>query len=126
MGVNSGWPGGGWVSYQLTDGPDAGLVVYVAEDVTPTVQVGQHVSSATVIANMYNGGDGIETGWAAAQTSLTAESQMPEAGGIGAGGPFPTMVGLSFDGLLQSLGVPASPGAGTSGYGTLPAGYPAA
>ena len=126
MGVNSGWPGGGWVSYQLTDGPDAGLVVYVAEDVTPTVQVGQHVSSATVIANMYNGGDGIETGWAAAQTSLTAESQMPEAGTIGAGGPFPTMVGLSFDGLLQSLGVPASPDAGTSGYGTLPAGYPAA
>jgi hypothetical protein len=126
MGVNSGWPGGGWVSYQLTDGPDAGLVVYVAEDVTPTVQLGQHVSSATEIANMYNGGDGIETGWAAAQTSLTAESQMPEAGGIGAGGPFPTMVGLSFDGLLQSLGVPASPGAGTSGYGTLPAGYPAA
>ena len=126
MGAGSGWPGGGWVSYQLTDGPDAGLVVYVAEDVTPTVQAGQHVSSATVIANMYNGGDGIETGWAAAQTSLTAESQMPEAGGIGAGGPFPTMVGLSFDGLLQSLGVPASPGAGTSGYGTLPAGYPAA
>ena len=77
-------------------------MVYVAEDVTPTVQAGQHVSSATVIANMYNGGDGIETGWAAAQTSLTAESQMPEAGGIGAGGPFPTMVGLSFDGLLQS------------------------
>ena len=126
MGVNSGWPGGGWVSYQLTDGPDAGLVVYVAEDVTPTIQAGQHVSSATVIANMYNGSDGIETGWAAAQTSLTAESQMPEAGGIGGGGPFPTMVGLSFDGLLQSLGVPASPGAGTSGYGTLPAGYPAA
>jgi murein DD-endopeptidase MepM/ murein hydrolase activator NlpD len=126
MGANSGWPGGGWVSYQLTGGPDAGLVVYVAEDVTPTVQVGQHVSSATVIANMYNGGDGIETGWAAAQTSLTAESQMPEAGGIGAGGPFPTMVGLSFDGLLQSLGVPASPGAGTPGSGTLPAGYPAA
>ena len=126
MGASSGWPGGGWVSYQLTDGPDAGLVVYVAEDVTPTVQAGQHVSSATVIASMYNGGDGIETGWAAAQTSLTAESQMPEAGGIGAGGPFPTMVGLSFDGLLQSLGVPASPGAGTSGYGTLPAGYPAA
>jgi hypothetical protein len=126
MGAGSGWPGGGWVSYRLTDGPDAGLVVYVAEDVTPTVQVGQHVSSATVIANMYNGGDGIETGWAAAQTSLTAESQMPEAGGIGAGGPFPTMVGLSFDGLLQSLGVPASPGAGTSGYGTLPARYPAA
>jgi hypothetical protein len=34
---NSGWPGGGWITYQLTDGPDAGLMVYVAEDVTPTV-----------------------------------------------------------------------------------------
>jgi hypothetical protein len=78
-----------------------------------------------VIANMYNGGDGIETGWAAGQTSFTAESQMPEAGGVGGGGPFPTTVGNSFDGLLQSLGVPASPNAGTSGYGTLPAGYPA-
>ena len=107
-------------------GLDGGCDVLGHVDHQPRVRAGQHVSSATVIANMYNGGDGIETGWAAAQTSLTAESQMPEAGGIGAGGPFPTMVGLSFDGLLQSLGVPASPGAGTSGYGTLPAGYPAA
>ena len=96
----------------------------MAEDVTPTVQAGQHVSSSTVIGNMFNGGDGIETGWAAAQTSFTAESSMPEAGGIGAAGPFPTMVGLSFEGLLQSVGVPSS-GAGTSGYGALPAGYPA-
>jgi murein DD-endopeptidase MepM/ murein hydrolase activator NlpD len=124
-GGGSGWPGGGWISYQLTDGPDAGLTVYVAEDVTPTVAAGQHVSSSTVIANMWNGGDGIETGWAAGQTSFTAESSMPEAGGVGGGGPFPTMVGLSFDGLLQSLGVPASPNAGPSGYGALPAGYPA-
>ena len=83
-------------------------MVYVAEDVTPTVQVGQHVSPATVIANMFDGGDGIETGWAQA-TGLSAESQLPEAGGIGGGGPFPTMVGLSFDGLLQSLGVPPRP-----------------
>ena len=44
MGVDSGWPGGSRGS-QLTDGPDAGLVVYVAEDVTPTVQAGQHVSA---------------------------------------------------------------------------------
>ena len=32
---NSGWPGGGWITYQLTSGPAAGLQVYVAEDVTP-------------------------------------------------------------------------------------------
>jgi hypothetical protein len=123
MGDSSGWPGGGWITYQLTDGPDKGLVVYLAEDVTPTVQVGQNVTSSTVIANMFNGGDGIETGWATADSS-TAESQMAAAGGISGGGPFPTMVGLSFDAVLESVGVPAAPNADQAGNGLLPAGYP--
>jgi hypothetical protein len=119
---NYGWPGGGWITYQLTDGPDAGLMVYLAEDVTPTVSAGEHVSASTVIANMYNGGDGIETGWAE-QNGLTAESQDPAAGGINGNGPFPTEVGLSFDKLLVSVGVPAAPNSGGPGYGTLPAAY---
>ena len=63
-GTSAGWPGGGWITYQLTDGPAAGLQVYVAEDVTPAVQVGDHVTSKTIVAHMYNGGAGIETGWA--------------------------------------------------------------
>jgi hypothetical protein len=121
---SSGWPGGGWITYQLTDGPDAGLMVYVAEDVTPAVQVGQKVTSSTVIANMFNGGDGIETGWATSDGS-TAESQMAAAGGIGGNGPFPTMVGLSFEAVLEGVGVPAAPNAGQAGSGLLPAGYPA-
>jgi hypothetical protein len=123
--ASGGWPGGGWITYRLTDGPDAGLMVYVAEDVTPTVQTGQHVTSSTVIANMFNGGDGIETGWAMPD-GASAESEMPEAGGISGGGPFPTMVGLSFEGLLTSLGVPAGNNGGGSGFGALPPGYPAA
>ncbi|HEY1324119.1 MAG TPA: hypothetical protein VGF32_27925 [Streptosporangiaceae bacterium] len=123
-GASSGWPGGGWITYRLTDGPDAGLMVYVAEDVTPAVQTGQHVTSSTVIANMYNGGDGIETGWAMPD-GASAESQLPAAGGISGGGPFPTMIGLSFEGLLKSLGVPAGNNSGESGFGTLPSGYPA-
>ena len=124
-GNSSGWPGGGWITYRLTEGPDAGLMVYVAEDVQPTVSVGEAVTPSTVIANMYDGSVGIETGWAMPDAA-SAESQMPEAGGIGGNGPFPTMVGLSFENLLRSLGVPASPGAGGSGYGILPPGYPAA
>ena len=123
-GSSSGWPGGGWITYRLTNGPDAGLMVYVAEDVQPAVAVGEVVTPSTVIATMYNGGTGIETGWAM-PNGASAESQLPEAGGIGGGGPFPTMVGLSFENVLRGLGVPASPGAGGSGYGTLPAGYPA-
>ena len=122
-GENAGWPGGGWITYRLTDGPDVGLMVYLAEDVTTTVQAGQHVTSSTVIGNMFNGGDGIETGWAQ-PTGASAESQLPQAGGIGGGGPFPTMVGLNFDQLLRSLGAPAASNYGQTAYGLLPAGYP--
>jgi murein DD-endopeptidase MepM/ murein hydrolase activator NlpD len=120
---SAGWPGGGWITYRLTSGPAAGLMVYVAEDVTPTVQVGQTVNSGTVIANMFNGGDGIETGWAQPDGS-SAESQLPEAGGISGGGPFPTMVGLNFEALLETLGVPAGSNAAQPGNGILPSNYP--
>jgi hypothetical protein len=122
-----GWPGGGWITYLLTDGPDAGLTVYVAEDITPSVQVGQQVSHSTVIGYMFEGGDGIETGWAqpAAPNSELTESEAPEAGGIGGAGPFPTRVGVSFDELLMSLGVAAAPNLGQPASGLLPANYPA-
>lgn len=122
-GSNAGWPGGGWITYRLTDGPDAGMMVFLAEDVTPSVQVGQQVTPSTVIATMYNGGDGIETGWAMA-SGLSAESQLPEAGGISGNGPFPTMIGMNFEELLQWLGVPAGNNATQSAYGTLPPNYP--
>lgn len=122
-GTSPGWPGGGWIAYQLTDGPAAGLQVYVAEDVTPTVQIGQDVTSSTVIAQMYNGGAGIETGWAMPDGS-SAESQLPVAGGVSGGGPFPTAVGVNFDNLLIALGVPPGYGSGQAAYGVLPPNYP--
>lgn len=120
--TNSGWPGGGWITYRLTDGPAAGLYVYVAENVTPTVSVGQAVTPSTVIANMYQGYYGIETGWAM-PSGYTAESQAPEAGGISGAGPFPTELGTNFDELLQALGVPAAPNRYDYPSGVLPAGY---
>ena len=97
--------------------------MFIAEDVTPTVTVGQQVTSSTVVANMYEGGDGIETGWAMA-SGFTAESQLPEAGGISGAGPFPTDVGLNFDELLQALGVPAANNRYDYPYGILPSSYP--
>jgi murein DD-endopeptidase MepM/ murein hydrolase activator NlpD len=119
----AGWPGGGWITYRLTDGPDAGLTVFLAEDVSPAVQAGQHVSSATVIATMYAGSNGIEIGWAQ-QSGLSAESQLPEAGSVGGNGPFPTRIGLNFEELLRSVGVPAAPNRSQSPFGLLPADYP--
>ena len=39
--ANSGWPGGTFIAYRLTDGPANGLVVYAAEDINPAGRVGQ-------------------------------------------------------------------------------------
>jgi hypothetical protein len=120
---NSGW-GGGWITYLLTDGPAAGLEVYVAEDITPTVQVGQQVTPYTVVGNMFNGGEGIETGWAQ-PGGVNAESQLAVAGSIAGLGPFPTNVGLNFEELLLWLGAPAAPNRYDTPSGLLPSNYPA-
>jgi len=122
-GDNDGWPGGGWITYEVTAGPARGLQVYVAEDVRPAVRVGEHVTAGTMIARMYDGGDGIETGWAMPD-GQSAESQLPIAGGISGEGPFPTEVGLNFDRLLQTLGVPPAPNGHQPGHGILPSFYP--
>lgn len=119
---NPGWPGGGWITYRLSDGPAAGLVVYVAEDVRPAVAPGRHLTPATVVGTMFDGGAGIETGWAQPDGS-SAESELPAAGAIGGNGPFPTKVGVSFDRLLQALGVHQASNYGQPGHGNLPAGY---
>jgi hypothetical protein len=121
---DAGWSGG-WITYQLTDGPAQGLVVYVAEDVTPTVQVGQAVTAYTVVGNMFDGDEGIETGWAQPGGG-NAESQLAVAGSIGGLGPFPTAVGTNFDELLQSVGVPPAPNFGQIPSGVLPPNYPTA
>jgi len=117
-----GWPGGGWITYQLTNGPGQGLIVYVAEDITPTVQVGQQVTPSTVLGYMFEGGDGIETGWAALNGLATSE--LTEAAATGEAYSFPTTPGLNFEELLVSLGVPPAPNRDQIGSGPLPANYP--
>jgi murein DD-endopeptidase MepM/ murein hydrolase activator NlpD len=121
---DAGWSGG-WITYQLTDGPAQGLEVYVAEDVTPTVQVGQAVTAYTVVGNMFDGSEGIETGWAQ-PGGANAESQLAVAGGLGGLGPFPTCVGYNFDELLISVGVSPAPNFGQTCFGILPPNYPTA
>src|SRR5262249_25469515 len=121
-GCCSGWPGGGWITYQLTDGPAVGEVVYLAEDVTPTVQIGQKVTPHTVIGHMFYAGDGIETGWAMLD-SASSESELAEAGGIGGAGPFPTAIGMNFEYLIRALGVPAAPNFGALPAGIVPSRY---
>jgi hypothetical protein len=114
-----GWPGGGFIAYRLTDGPDAGQYVYVAENVTPKVRVGDRVDWTTQIADMHGP---IETGWAAPPPNLG----LALAGVLGQfSGENPTPLGENFNRLMVTLGAPSGTGPGSKSPGSgppLPAG----
>jgi hypothetical protein len=117
--VGGGWPGGTFIAYELTDGPARGLVVYIAEDLAPTVQPGQHVNGNTVLGMAFEGPNGIETGWA--DGSRLPNTMARDAGQYN--GHNSTAFGANFAALLQRLGAPSgflvSPPAGA-----LPAFWP--
>jgi murein DD-endopeptidase MepM/ murein hydrolase activator NlpD len=118
--VNGGWPGGTFISYRLSDGPASGLVVYAAEDIDPLVAVGQSVSSGTVLGTMYEGPDGIETGWA--DPSGDGTSMASDAGQFS--GANSTAFGANFSQLLASLGAPPGIAQNNPPTGSLPSGWP--
>jgi hypothetical protein len=100
---NPEWPGGAFISYRLSSGPAAGLVVYVAENVTPAVAVGQTVSATTVVGYLHDSGTCLETGWANAADPTEQAAAHYEYDGRNS-----TAYGLNFDSFLQALG--ARPG----------------
>jgi murein DD-endopeptidase MepM/ murein hydrolase activator NlpD len=118
--VNSGWPGGTFIAYRLTSGPAAGLVVYAAEDIQPEVSVGQTVTPNTVLGTMFEGPDGIETGWAdpaaLGETMALAYGQFSGANS--------TAFGANFSQLLASLGAPPGILQNSPPTGSLPPGWP--
>ena len=118
--VNAGWPGGTFISYRLTDGPAAGLVVYAAEDIDPFVAVGQAVSSKTPLGAVYEGPSGIETGWAdRAGNGTTMANDAGQFSGANS-----TAFGANFSQLLGSLGAPHGIPQNDPPTGTLPSGWP--
>ncbi|HTZ09684.1 MAG TPA: hypothetical protein VMB72_11455 [Acidimicrobiales bacterium] len=117
---NSGWPGGTFICYRLSDGPAGGLAVYAAEDIYPTVKVGQSVTAGTAIGTMYEGPDGIETGWA--DPSCDGVSMANDAHQFS--GANSTAFGANFSQLLSSLGAPAGIMQNDPATGVLPDGWP--
>ncbi len=117
---NSGWPGGTFIAYRLSDGPAAGLVVYAAEDILPAVSVGEHVTAGTTLGTMYEGPDGIETGWA--NSSGDGVSMARQAGQFS--GANSTAFGANFSQLLASLGAPPGKMQNNPPTGQLPPGWP--
>lgn len=53
----SGWPGGPYMAYRLTDGPAAGLVIYMAEDLTlfNGASLSEGAQAASVTAKLHAG-----------------------------------------------------------------------
>ena len=98
-----GWPSGIFISYRLLTGPGKGRYVYVAENVTPLVSVGERVTSDTVLGIVHDAKTCLETGWADAPAT-------PEraAAHLFYNGSNSTAYGLNFSALLSSLG--ARPG----------------
>jgi hypothetical protein len=63
--LHSYWVGGGNITYKLTDGPKAGLYIYVAEHLTSVLPVGSVITPGEVIAIAQPGYPWTEWGWAA-------------------------------------------------------------
>ncbi|MGA2522059.1 MAG: hypothetical protein ABSG81_14735 [Acidimicrobiales bacterium] len=117
---NSGWPGGTFICYRLSDGPAGGLAVYAGEDIDPTVSVGQSVTAGSVLGTMYEGPDGIETGWA--DPSCDGVSMANDANQFS--GANSTAFGANFSELLASLGAPPGVMQNEPPTGSLPSGWP--
>lgn len=116
----NGWPGGTFIAYRLTDGPASGLVVYSAEDILPSVSVGDHVTPNTVIGQMYEGPSGIEIGWA---DPVAIPNALARSTGQ-FNGSNSSAYGYNFSQLLQSLGAPPGILENNPPTGTLPPNWP--
>ena len=88
-----------YIWYQLTSGPEAGRYVYVAEQITRLVKVGQQLTAGQTIATYAKKGTCIETGWSAANGATLAQSTTGYHEGE------VTTAGISFAHLLISVGV---------------------
>jgi murein DD-endopeptidase MepM/ murein hydrolase activator NlpD len=115
-----GWPGGTYIAYQLTDGPANGLVAYAAEDIAPSVQVGDTVNANTILGLMYPGPDGIETGWGDSVTiGYTMAHTYRQFDGTNT-----TAYGANFSQLLVTLGAPGGVPQNNPPTGSLPRDWP--
>lgn len=115
------WPSGVFISYRLASGPAKGRYVYVAEDVTPSVSLGEHVTTSTVVGVVHDALTCVETGWA-------DPPSYPERaeGHIEYNGKNSTAFGLNFNSLLEALG--SRPGLpqplSDGGPGPIPGSWP--
>ena len=120
------WPGGAFISYRLTNGPAAGKMVYVAENLTPTVSVGQTVTVNTVVGILHNAYPDMEIGWAADRYGDTMAAVAGQWTAADDSASVPSAYGVNFNSLLVSLGAPSGILVHPSVTGVVAAGWPTA
>jgi hypothetical protein len=104
--TESGWPGNTFIALQLDKGQLAGGMIYYAENITPTVSVGQHVNAGDVVGVLHEGYPNLEIGWAGGGLfggtlgDALARSLGGDAEGVS------TAVGVNFNQYLVMLGAP--------------------
>jgi hypothetical protein len=121
---NSGWPGGTYMTLQLDQGPYKNQLWYMAENIAPTVQIGQHVAAGQKVGHARGSYPFTEFGWSANTTGRTmaaASGQAARGQAAGDPGRYSTAWGVAASNLIASLGGPAgilTPG-GISGSSTI-------
>lgn len=100
---NTGWPGGTFIGLHL----DTGQYVYYAENISPSVRIGERVSPGQLVGTARGSYPYIEVGWAAApgsgETMAAASGQAAPGSDPGAR---PTAFGVNMSQWIQSLGGP--------------------
>jgi hypothetical protein len=122
--TSGSWPDGTFISYVLTDGPAAGKMVYVAENVTPTVSVGQSVTVNTVVGTLHDAYPDMEIGWAADKYGDTMAAKAGQWTAADDRASIPAAYGVNFNSLLVSLGAPSGIMVHPAVTGVVAAGWP--
>lgn len=98
---NAGWPGGAFIVEHLTGGDLSGQDIYYAENITPTVHIGQHVTKNTKAGDIHGG---IEIGFASGASGESKARASGQASSTGDAGSVSTGWGVAFNKVLLDLG----------------------
>jgi hypothetical protein len=106
----TGWVGGNYIAYKLSEGPAKDKTVYVAENcsVNPALKPGDEVNSETTVCHMHNSYPYIETGWAkdTRDLPLAYVDNCYYLVNPSIGAKTSTAYGVNFDKLMHRLGAP--------------------
>lgn len=118
----SGWPGvpGSYTVYQLTDGAAQGKYIYIAEDCTPKVKVGDVITPDTVVCDYVQKDAFLEIGWSEGGNQYIKWSDYPGHGSES----YASNSGQDISKFLVKLGTPAGLVQGPLSNKTPPADWP--